>query len=158
MMRKLLPFVATALVAAVFVGSTSLVGTAGPGEETFTVVSTLLRFKEIDVGRSGPSPGDFFIEKDTLWNEGETQRVGADWIKCTFDFANTSICTVAVKINGRGQLTGTGAVKATGPTPSFAFPVTGGTGDFRHVTGEVQVTFEADDRATLEFHLAGTTG
>ena len=142
------------LIAVVVVGTTSLVGGAGSGGESFTVVSTSLRSQEIDVGPAGESPGDYFIEKAALWNEAETDRVGLDIVKCTLDFGTSAICTVATRFFGRGQLTGTGVVDFT--SQSFLFPVTGGTGDFRDVTGQVRVTFESQERAILEFHLSGT--
>ena len=156
-MRRLLPVVATSLIAAILVGSTALVGTAGPGEETFTVVTKVLKAQDVDVGPAGESAGDFVVIKDAVWNDAETQRIGSDWIKCTFDFGTTAICTVAFKISGRGQLTGTGAVDLS--RQSFSFPITGGTGDFRHATGDARVTFEAGGgAAVIEFHLRGTTG
>ena len=153
-MRRLLPLVATMLIAAVVVGTTTLVGGAGSGAESFTVVSTSQHFQEIDVGAAGESPGDFFIEKDVLWNEAETDRVGSNVVKCTLDFGTTAICTVAFRFFGRGQLTGTGLVDFASQT--FSFPITGGTRDFQDVTGQVRVTFESQERATLQFHLSGT--
>lgn len=155
-MRRLLPFIATMLIAAFVVGTTSLIGGAGSGGESFTVVSTTLRSQEVDVGAAGESPGDFFIEKAALWNEAETDRVGLDYVKCTLDFGTSAICVTALRLFGRGQLTGTGVVDFT--SQSFAFPVTGGTGDFQDVTGQVRVTFESQTRAIVDFHLSGTTG
>ena len=152
-MRRLLPLVATMLIVAVVVGTTTLVGGAGSGAESFTVVSTTQHSQEIDVGAAGESPGDFFIDKSALWNEAE-ERVGSDVVKCTLDFGTTGICTVALRFFGRGQLTGTGLVDFT--SQSFSFPITGGTRDFQDVTGQVRVTFESQERATLQFHLSGT--
>lgn len=151
-MRRLLPIVATMLIAAVVVGTTSFIGGAGGGGESFTVVGRFLQAEDIDVGAPGASPGDYFIEKDALWNEAETERVGWDVIKCTFDFGTTALCTVGLRFFGGGQLTGTGVVEAT--SKSFTFPVTGGTGDFRDVTGYVRVT-QIKDGERLEFHLSG---
>jgi hypothetical protein len=152
-MRRLLPLVATMLIAVVVVGTTSLVGGAGSGGESFTVVSTTQRSQEIDVGAAGESPGDYFIDKSVLWN-GAEERVGFGVVKCTLDFDTTAICTVALRFFGRGQLTGTGLVDFT--SQSFTFPITGGTRDFRDVTGQVRVTFEPQNRSTLQFHLSGT--
>ena len=152
-MRKLMPIVATLLIAAVVVGSTSFAGGAESGGESFTVVGRFLQAEDIDVGAPGDSPGDYFVEKDALWNEAETERVGWDVVKCTFDFGTTALCTVGLRIFGRGQLTGTGVVNAS--SQSFTFPVTGGTGDFRDTTGYVRVT-QIEDGELLEFHLSGT--
>jgi hypothetical protein len=155
-MRRLLPIVATTLIASVLVGSTAFVGTAGPGEETFTVVTMILKAQEIDADPPGESAGDSIVFKDAVWNEAETQRIGSDWVECTFDFGTVAICTVAFKISGRGQLTGTGLTDLS--RQSFSFPITGGTGDFRHATGDARVTFRSGgDVADIEFHLRGTT-
>lgn len=152
-MRRVLPIIATMLIAAAIVGTTSFVGGAGSRGESFTVIGRFLQAEDIDVGAPGDSPGDYFIEKDALWNEAESERVGWDVVKCTFDFGTTALCTVGVRLFGRGQLTGTGLVDAS--SMSFTFPVTGGTGDFRNVTGHVRVT-QIKDGERLEFHLSGT--
>ncbi len=152
-MRRLMSIVATLLLAAVVVGSTSFAGGAESGGESFTVVGRFLQAEDIDVGTPGDSPGDYFIEKDALWNEDETERVGWDVVKCTFDFGTKALCTVGLRLYGRGQLTGTGLVNAS--SQSFTFPVTGGTGDFRDATGYVRVT-QIKDGELLEFRLSGT--
>jgi hypothetical protein len=152
-MRKLLALIAAVLVTGLLVGSVSPVGAQAGGDETIVVVAQSVRFKFIDLGRQGDSPGDMLIIKDAVWNEAQTERVGTDWVKCTLDFATTAVCTVVVKFNGRGTLTGTGAINFQ--AESFVFPVTGGTGDFQHVTGEVHVTFIAEDTTRDEFHLSG---
>lgn len=152
-MRKLLTLIAAVLVTGLLVGSMSPVGAQAGGDETLVVVAQTVRFKFIDLDRHGESPGDKVIIKDAVWNETQTERVGTDWIVCTLDFGTTAVCTVAVKINGRGTLTGTGAPNLQ--VGSFVFPVTGGTGDFQHVTGQVRVTFTAEDISRLEFHLSG---
>jgi hypothetical protein len=154
-MRKLLALIAAILVTGLLVGSVSPVGAQAGGDETLVVVAQTLRSKFIDLGRQGESPGDMFIFKEAVWNEAQTERVGTGWVKCTLDFATTAVCTVADKINGRGTLTGTGAPNLQ--AGSFAFPVTGGTGDFQHVTGEAHVTFTAEDTTRTEFHLSGVT-
>jgi hypothetical protein len=151
-MRKLLAPIALILVAVFIVGSVSLAGAQAEGDETLVAVSQTLRFKFIDLGRPGDSPGDFFVEKDALWNEDQTERIGTNWVKCTLDFGTAAICIAAVNVFNRGQLTGTGAVSGA---ESFLFPVTGGTGDFQHVTGEVRVTFLDEETARFEFDLSG---
>lgn len=154
-MRRLLPIVATSLIAAVLIGSTAFVGSAGPGEETFIVIAKVLKAHDVDLDPAGESPGDVVVIKDALWDEGETRRVGSDWIECTLDFGTTAICTASIRISGRGNLTGTGAIDVT--AQAFSFPITGGTRDFRHVTGDIRVTFESPDVSAYAFHLRGTT-
>ena len=150
-MRRVLPIVAIALITAVVVSSTSLIGGAAGGGGSFTVVSRPQQSELVDVGASCDSPCDYFIEKAALWNEAETDRVGSDVVKCTLDFGTMALCTAALRFAGRGQLTGTGLVDFT--SKSFSVPITGGTGDFRHVTGQVRVT-PIKDGEILEFHLS----
>jgi hypothetical protein len=150
-MRRLLPLVALVLAGGLVLGP-SLAGAQSDGQETLVVIATPLRFEFVDLGRSGQSPGDIVLVKDALWDESQATRVGTNWLECTHDFRTVAICTAVSRIDGRGSLTGTGAVDIT--ARRITFPVTGGTGDFQNVTGEVHATLgEETDR--LEFHLSG---
>ncbi len=153
-MRRWLPIAAAAVLTAALMGPATFAGAQSDGE-TFSVVSTIVRVQEVDVGPSGPSPGDSILFKDTLWNEARTQRVGVDWGECTSNFGSAVLCDVAFRINGRGQLAASG--KSTFTAQRFNFPIVGGTADFRDVTGQVHVEFTSQDTALLTFQLHGTT-
>jgi hypothetical protein len=151
-MRRLLPLLALVLVGGLVLGPT-LAGAQTDGRETIVVVSTTLRVKLVDLGPAGESPGDVILAKEAWWDESQTTRVGTSWFECTLDFRTMAICTAAGRIDGRGWLTGTGAVDLT--AERFTFPITGGTGDFQNVTGEVHETDLAEGTQRLEFHLFG---
>lgn len=153
-MRGWLPIAAAAVLMAVLMGPATLAGAQSDGE-TFTVVSKIARVHEVDVGPSGPSPGDSILFKDTLWNEDGSQKVGVDWVECTSHFGNAVLCDVAFRINGRGQIAAPG--KSTLTAQRFNFPIVGGTAHFRDVTGQVHVEFTSQDTALLTFQLHGTT-
>jgi hypothetical protein len=152
-MRRLLPVVAL-VVAGGLLLAPSFAGAQTGGQETLVLISTTLRAEQIDLGASGESPGDLAVFKEALWNEAQTARVGTDWVECTADFGTAAVCTVGSRITGRGMLTGTGVVDFQ--AQSFVFPITGGTGDFQNVTGEVHVTFQDQEASRLVFHLSGT--
>jgi hypothetical protein len=151
-MRRLLPLLALVLVGGLVLGPT-LAGAQTDGRETLVAVSTTLRVKLVDHGPAGESPGDVILFQEALWDESQTTRLGTSWVECTLDFRTVAICTAAVKIDGRGWLTGTGAVELT--VDRFTFPVTGGTGDFQNVTGEVHATSIDQETTRFEFHLFG---
>jgi hypothetical protein len=151
-MRRLLPPLALVLVGGLVLGPT-LAGAQTDGQETLVVVSTPLRVEFIDRGRAGESPGDVIVAKEAWWDESQTTRVGTSWFECTVDFRTVAICTAAARIDGRGWLTGSGAVDLT--AQRFTFPITGGTGDFQNVTGEVHEVDLDEETQRLEFHLFG---
>jgi dirigent-like protein len=155
-MRRLFPFVAMLLAGSLLLGP-SLAGAQADGDETIVVVAKVVRFAQVDLGAAGETPGDVIVFKDALWDEAETDRVGTDWVECTLDFGTVAICNAVFRLSGRGTLASTGV--ADFRRQSFAVPITGGTGDFQHVTGQVQVTFqdETQEVATLRFSLSGTT-
>ena len=151
-MRKLLPLVALVLAGGLVLGPT-LAGAQSDGRETFVLVSTALRVRFLDLGPRGESPGDVFVFKDAWWDESRTTRLGTSWVECTLDFGTVAICTATGRIDGRGLLTGTGAVDVT--AERYTFPVTGGTGDFQTVSGQVQETVLDQETTVLEFRLFG---
>lgn len=151
-MRRLLPLAALVLVGGLVLGPT-LAGAQSDGQETLVIVSTPLRMKLVDLGPAGESPGDVFLAKEAFWDESQATRLGTSWFECTIDFGTVALCTAAARIDGRGWLTGTGAVDLT--AERFTFPITGGTGDFQNVTGEVHEMDIDQERQRLEFHLFG---
>jgi hypothetical protein len=151
LMIGILVVVLTALVAGPMSASSAQEGPS----ETLTVILKFLRFKVIDVGRHGESPGDVVIFKDALFDETGTERIGTDWGECRLNFGGVYTCNITASIDGRGTITGTGAV-------SFAeeprlFPITGGSGDFQQASGESELTVVDAETERIVFHLFGTT-
>jgi hypothetical protein len=153
MRSKLLTLATAALLVGLVGGSMTLASAQSEGE-TLTAIEKELRAKFVDLENPGPSPGDLAVAKNALWNEGETERIGTDWVQCTLNFKEVATCTVGADFFGRGNLTGTGAIDLA--AESFTFPITGGTGDFQKVRGEVHVSI-IDETMHVEFHLFGTT-
>jgi len=153
MLRKALPMLAVGVVAGIIIASMSI-ASAQTGSETITVVAKTVKFKAVDLGTTGQSPGDLVVIKNGLWDSNQ-HRVGTNWINCTQSFGEVAVCTAAVQIDGRGQLTGTGKVPLNGQ--SFDFPITGGTGDFSNVTGWVHVTSQGQNQELEEYHLSNVS-
>lgn len=151
MLRKALPMLAAGVVVGIIIASMSLASAQAGGSETITVVAKTVHFKIVDLGTTGESPGDLVVIKNGLWDQDQQSQVGANWINCTQSFGAIAVCTAAVQITGRGQLTGTGKVRLN--APSFNFPITGGTGDFSNVTGWVHVTSQGEGLELEEYHL-----
>jgi hypothetical protein len=120
--------------------------------ESFTVIGTQTKGKGVDVGKKGPSPGDSFFFVEQLTDE-EGADVGKARIECTQHVGPWAICTGTFDITDRGEIVGAGMVPF-GPNvdmPLFDVPVTGGTGDFANVRGEVHVEpTETGERDTFD--------
>ena len=151
MLRRAFPMLAAGAVVGMIIASMSIASAQTDGSETITVVAKTVKFKPVDLGATGESPGDLVVIKNRLWDQAQQTQVGANWINCTQSFGPVAVCTAAVQINGRGQLTGTGKVPLN--AESFDFPITGGTGDFANVTGWVHVTSQGDSQELEEYHL-----
>lgn len=107
--------------------------------ETFTLVGTTIKDRFADVGKQGNSPGDVLVFVNRLTDETDAV-VGKARIQCTLHVGEWAICIGAFDISGRGEIVGEGMVPFSPDITSFDVPVTGGTGDFSNVRGEVNVT------------------
>ncbi|QIK66654.1 hypothetical protein G7072_10160 [Nocardioides sp. HDW12B] len=109
----------------------------------------------VDNGPRGESPGDTFGFTEKLFQRGE--RVGRDAVECTIKRVTrqsfTMQCVGTLTLRGRGQITIQGAITFSETSgDSFSLAVTGGTGEFRGVNGEmVVVERDGPDRYLLYF-------
>src|SRR4028119_1754633 len=84
-----------------------------------------------DVGRKGPSIGDYFVFRERVFHRGH--RVGRDNGHCDVTRAGPErfafACTVTLFLRGRGQIATQGlfAFSADGPTGDPTLAITGGT-------------------------------
>jgi hypothetical protein len=79
--------------------------------------------------------------------------VGWARIQCTVHVGPWAICVGTFEITGRGEIVGQGMVPfGRQDVASFDVPVTGGTGDFANVRGEVHIEdiSETEERETFE--------
>ena len=153
MRKKLLAVVGVAcalgLVAGTFVANA---GADIAAPETITVLGTVTKDRYVDVGKKGPTPGDTFMFVEQLTDESDDSVVGKSNISCTMHIGSWAICTGTFTINGRGEIVGQGLVPfGQDDVASFDVPVTGGTGEFDNVRGEVHVEgiSETEERHTL---------
>lgn len=138
------------VIAGLIVGSLSLASAQDSGSETLVVIAQPAREQFVDLGVEGESAGDMFVFKETLWDEDQQTRLGTSWVDCTLNFGGVAVCKGALQLEGRGHLTGTGAVRLA--ATSFSFPITGGTGDFANVTGWARIT-SIQDGERIVIHL-----
>jgi hypothetical protein len=119
--------------------------------ETFTLVGTTVKDRFADVGKPGPSPGDVVVFVDQLKDEAGAD-VGKARIQCTFHVGPWAICTAVFRITDRGDIVAAGlAPFGKLNPPPFDVAVTGGTGDFANVRGEIHVEVtKTGERDTLE--------
>ena len=115
--------------------------------------------KQVNVNGPRFGPGDYFLFKERLTNSAGT-RVGTDNIICTVHFPFVQnrfgiLCEGTFTFSGRGGIErGTISVEGVlvyrAGVHSFALAVTGGTGHYQNVRGEVHVPAEGN---SLTFHL-----
>ncbi len=117
-------------------------------DSTLIVVTRQVRDAFVDLGREGPSPGDFVLFEEKVFNSNGTERIGRDAVRCEFGL-RTFTCEGTIKINGRGKLRIAGTVFANNDN---VFPVTGGTREFRGYGGTLKV-YGARQETILVFDL-----
>ena len=122
-------------------GSAESKATAGHSAErrleTLTVRWEQVGFKAVDLGPKGDSPGDFFLFSQKWRNEAGTRVIGRALARCEIGLPpSRRTCEVTGNLDGRGKIrmggTFFGEQDLTGV-------ITGGTGDFLGVGGEVQL-------------------
>jgi hypothetical protein len=92
-----------------------------------------------DVGRNGPSIGDYFVFREKLFHRGH--RVGRDNGHCDVTRAGAErfafACTVTLFLRGRGQIATQGlfAIRFDEPSGDPTLAITGGTGIYAHASG-----------------------
>jgi hypothetical protein len=116
-------------------------GTGIPSPETITTVGTVVREKDSDVGKQGPSVGDTYSWTLDIKSPAGVD-LGTERTQCTLGVGGWAICTGTFDITGRGEIVATGAFVnflSESESVDFDVPITGGTGDFANVRGVVHV-------------------
>jgi hypothetical protein len=133
----------------------------GDDVRTLRLTATSLQEAEIDLGASGFSIGDRFVESQNLFRDDE--RVGVGGIDCVLVVfrpgpdpagepeAATAQCVATASLP-QGQITVQGLIDFTDPGP-FTLAITGGTGAYRTAHGEVEVTEESPEFERIRFKL-----
>ena len=105
----------------------------------------------IDAGDAGPSLGDQIVFTNTLTSSGS--EVGHEGAVCTTVSVTRqeAQCTATFALQG-GQVTAEGLV-TLGSMDPYAVPVTGGSGRYRGVGGELRVTPVSETEGQLILRL-----
>jgi hypothetical protein len=150
-MRIILPI--AAVVAAALIVSPSQ---ASHKDQTITLTGKTLAVEQVDTGKPGPSLGDRQILTEDVYRDGK--RVGTSDIECTIvrveapKFAVQCFNTTSLP---GGQITSQGVVTSDQiEQVPFVQAVTGGTGDYKGVSGELTVDEAGDKPAELTFDLS----
>ena len=143
-----------AILAAVVIAQPSEASHYGPKD--FTLTGKTLANEQIDVGEPGPSLGDMNVITEDVYRHGK--RVGTSDITCTV--VRIQMPKFAVECFNTTTLPG-GQITAQGIVTSdqiekvpFLQAVTGGTGAYKGVTGELTVDEAGDKPAALIFDLS----
>lgn len=106
------------------------------------------RFTFVDVAPKGESPGDYGVFRDAVFTRGNV-RVGTIDAQCIASYSDQ--CEGSIRLTGRGQITFAG-ITPLGRDPDH-YAITGGTGHFAGVGGELTIDFPDFDRANLTIRL-----
>jgi hypothetical protein len=145
-MKRILPI---AIVALALAATTASAHDAG---KTLTLTGKVVAPPTmVDLGTPGPSVGDqTIIAMDAFLG---TKRVGTSHVVCTTVREGIAQCDNVTTVNG-SQITATGLVTDEEEEKKpFVQAVTGGTGAYRSVHGELTVSEAGPQPATLTFRL-----
>ena len=152
-MRKAI-FVVSAICVVALLGGLVVAATASTdlsSPRTITVIEKQTQSHFVDLGRRGPSLGDYFVFSGVLRHAGN--RVGYDGYHCTFVHTRPfrAECEATFKLGGRGKITAEGLLRLANRT--FIVAVNGGTGGFRNARGQVTIQELSQTTSKITFHL-----
>ncbi len=139
------------LVAAGAIGASAGSKVAGP--KTIHVIEHPNTDKVVDTGKPGDSSGDLLTFHNPVFNESDTAQVGHDQGQCIREAPKhgTWECTWTTFLSG-GQIAVEGPFYDTKNNSVLA--VTGGTGNFANVRGEMNLKFRnGGTEFDFVFHL-----
>ena len=131
---------------------------------TLTVVTKTRELKVVDLGAQGPSQGDLRVVNAPLYNESGKERIGRLDLFCVTtdpadepnEKAHMAECTYTYTLpGGEVNVQGVDAFpKFSEPPPRGVNAITGGTGKYAGVGGEVRFGFEVrGNRGIDTFHF-----
>lgn len=116
--------------------------------QTLRLVSREDRFRVIDVGRRGESPGDYVVFEETLLNTSGAV-IGRDSARCMGE-VRTFRCDGTFLIYGKGKIEVSGSFF---PRDEATIAVTGGTGRYQNVRGQARITGGTAHTTNFTFSL-----
>ncbi len=145
-LRELVPITGFAVIALAGVTVPALAPPAK--EEQIVVIERATTDVVTDTGAEGDSAGDLLTFANEVFDESNTDVVGADQGYCVRVVAGASWeCIWTIFLAG-GQITVEGPFYDAGPS---ALAVTGGTGDFAAARGWMDLTFNNDEGTEFVF-------
>jgi hypothetical protein len=131
---------------------------------TLTVVTKSRELKVVDLGAQGPTQGDMRVVNAPLYNESGKERIGRLDLFCVTtdpadepnERAHMVECTYAYTLPG-GEISAQGVrayPKLSEPVPRSVDALSGGTGKYAGVRGEVHVETRGT-KVTSTFHFIG---
>lgn len=125
---------------------------ANDSSRTIRLKEVTTEFAVIDLGDAGPSVGDMFTFHGELFDR-HCDEVGTDAGTCTqTTAAGESHCVVTVHLAG-GDIASQGLIGNAEIPFSAAFAVTGGTGKYRDVDGQIRVEQVSEEEAHFTVRL-----
>ncbi len=166
----LVAMVAMVVVALSIIGVLGAVGSASPNNNpnakarTLTVVTKTREIEVVDLEPPGPSHGDMRVVNAPLYNESGKERIGRLDLFCVTtdpadepnERAHMVECTYAYTLPG-GEISAQGVrayPKLSEPVPRSVDALSGGTGKYAGVRGEVHVETRGT-KVTNTFHFIG---
>jgi len=112
------------------------VAAASDDSRHLVVIARTLRERGVDLPPSGESTGDVFFFEEAIWNRARTKRIGTTAAECQLGI-RTFNCEGTLLLFGRGKIQVDGNFFADRDS---VIPVTGGTGHFAGVGGQMVIT------------------
>jgi hypothetical protein len=157
-MRKFSVVLVAVMVGILGAGLTSAIAVSNIAvEETLVVGEHSTKFRIFDLAGTADDfkVGDRYMFRSDLTDEGD-QIVGHANSECVVNFAKRDTCTVTYDLPARGRIVAMGDVPVSelGPGGTWAYAITGGTGEFENVRGSVTVEVVGDGPDTAHsLHL-----
>ncbi len=150
---RTIPAVAAAITIAVSAGAASGKGNQKPQKLNFTLIGKVDRASAVDNGAPGASAGDVLVFSQAIYDASGTREVGRSHATCTrmIDPAGGQLCQ-GVFLLAKGQITIQGQEPPPGVT-THPLIVTGGSGRYRGVRGEIKVTHVSPIEDRFAFKL-----
>ena len=128
--------------------------TRGHSERMVTVGNVGQNLAQLNVGDAAAGPGDYAVFKYDLSTEGKNaKKVGDAYVTCVTQFPPAgSQCEAVARFDGRGDVTFEGLAPVD-ITQDYVIAVTGGTGEFRNVRGELLIHTLSPAPLTQRFTL-----
>jgi allene oxide cyclase-like protein len=156
-MRKLLPIIAAAAAALTLTSLSPASAHKTPKRHDFTVTTKTIDRAQIDVGKPGPSLGDSNVITEDVYMA--RKKIGTSDLTCTvvrLDPVKHSFAAECfnVTVLPGGQIAAQGVVTSDEiEKVPFKQAITGGTGAYKDVSGQLTVDEAGDGPAHLTFDL-----